>query len=55
MNTRQKNKNQTGLTTAYITFELQEILRQLESEGTRAVFTDSKSQYHYSIKRVKNG
>ncbi|XP_066015427.1 mitochondrial ribosome-associated GTPase 1-like [Pocillopora verrucosa] len=29
-----------------------EILRQLESEGTRAVLTDSKSQYHYSIKRV---
>ncbi|XP_078353987.1 mitochondrial ribosome-associated GTPase 1-like [Oculina patagonica] len=29
-----------------------EILRYLEDEGTRAVFTDSKSQYHYSIKKV---
>ena len=36
----------------FIIFELQEILRHLEDEGTRALFTDSKSQYHHSIKKA---
>ena len=35
-----------------IVFELQEILRRLEDEGTRTLFTDSKSQYHHSIKKA---
>lgn len=32
--------------------KLQEILRRLEDEGTRTLFTDSKSQYHHSIKKA---
>ena len=35
-----------------VVFELQEILRRLEDEGTRTLFTDSKSQYHHSIKKA---
>jgi len=30
----------------------QDILRCLRDDGIRAIFTDSKSQYHYSIKKV---
>ena len=34
--------------------ELKDILRCLEDDGIRAMFTDSKTQYHHSIRKVKH-
>ena len=34
--------------------ELKDILRCLEDDGIRAMFTDSKAQYHHSIRKVKH-
>ena len=34
--------------------ELKDILTCLEDDGIRAMFTDSKAQYHHSIRKVKH-
>ena len=58
-NNNKNNNNNNNIMTITFTIhmflsELKDILTCLEDDGIRAMFTDSKAQYHHSIRKVNN-